>query len=138
MSKSIQNCFYSVGRKKSSKCSVFLFKNFSTSEPQIYINNVNLNYYFSNNQEYVETVLAPLKKLNLDSYFNIRVKVEGGGIKGQADAIQLAISRSLCTFIPSKQLILKQNGFLKRDSRVKERKKYGLKKARKAPQYSKR
>jgi small subunit ribosomal protein S9 len=79
-------------------------------------------------------VWAPLK----EKQFDIIVLVKGGGLTGQADAIQLGVARQLCKIDKNNRAILKPFGFLTRDSRIKERKKYGLRKARKAPQYSKR
>jgi len=70
--------------------------------------------------------------------FDVVALVKGGGLTGQADAIQLGIARLLCKLDKENRLVLKPFGFLTRDSRIKERKKYGLRKARKAPQYSKR
>ena len=81
---------------------------------------------------------APFELLNLKKEYDLIVKVKGGGFLGQAEAIQLGISRALCEVKQIYRGALKQEGFLRRDSRSKERKKYGLKKARKAPQYSKR
>ena len=76
--------------------------------------------------------------MNLDKQFNIVAFVNGGGLTGQAQAVQLGVARLLCKLDPENRKILKPFGFLTRDSRIKERKKYGLRKARKAPQYSKR
>ena len=85
---------------------------------------------------------APLKTVKLANKYNVFVKVEGGGLTGQAKAIQLGIARALCKCETENNLScrpsLKKEGYLSRDSRNKERKKYGLKKARKAPQFSKR
>ena len=80
----------------------------------------------------------PLETLNLANTFDIRIKTKGGGISGQTDAIRLAISRALVECDSSNRPSLKQDGLLTRDARIKERKKYGLKKARKASQFSKR
>ena len=74
----------------------------------------------------------------MEKQFNIIALVRGGGITGQTEAIQLGVARQLCKIEKSNRTILKPFGFLTRDSRIKERKKYGLRKARKAPQYSKR
>jgi len=74
----------------------------------------------------------------LEKQFNIIVKVKGGGLHGQSDAIKLGLSRALCKYNIQHRRILKPFNFLRRDSRIKERKKYGLRKARKASQYSKR
>lgn len=79
-----------------------------------------------------------LNLLNLNTTFRIMVKIKGGGISGQANAISLALTRALCKINPSYRSILKTAGLLTRDSRIIERKKYGLKKARKSSQYSKR
>ena len=83
-------------------------------------------------------IKSPLEKLQLEKKFDIVAIVKGGGLTGQTEAIRLGIARLLCLFEPKNRLILKPYGFLRRDSRIKERKKYGLRKARKAPQYSKR
>ena len=85
------------------------------------------------------TILAPFKAIELKAKYNIVAKVKGGGLTGQAEAIKLAIARALCkidrdNFRPN----LKLNRLLTRDARVKERRKYGFKKARKSSQYSKR
>ena len=87
---------------------------------------------------YLNTVWSPLEKVNLEKQFDIVALVNGGGLTGQSQAIQLGIARLLCKMDPKNRTILKPFGFLTRDSRIKERKKYGLRKARKAPQYSKR
>ena len=81
---------------------------------------------------------SPLDFLELKNKFDIQITVKGGGLVGQANAIKLGISRALCLFQNNYRPSLKLKGFLTRDARVKERKKYGLKKARKAPQFSKR
>jgi len=76
--------------------------------------------------------------LNLEKQFDIVAVVKGGGLTGQASAIQLGVARLLCKIDKENRLVLKPFGLLTRDSRIKERKKYGLRKARKAPQFSKR
>lgn len=81
---------------------------------------------------------APLKKLKSLNRFKATVKVSGGGMHGQADAVKFGLSRALVLFDPNFSKKLKKSGFLTRDARVKERRKYGLKKARKAPQWAKR
>jgi len=82
--------------------------------------------------------LAPLRVLSMQRKFDITVKVEGGGTSGQAGAIAHGIARALCRYDPDFRPALKKAGLLTRDPRMKERKKYGLKRARKAPQYTKR
>ncbi|MFI5281618.1 MAG: 30S ribosomal protein S9 [Candidatus Dormibacterales bacterium] len=82
--------------------------------------------------------LAPLRVLSMQRKFDITVKVVGGGTSGQAGAIAHGIARALCRYDPAFRPALKKAGLLTRDARMKERKKYGLKRARKAPQYTKR
>lgn len=93
-----------------------------------------LQYNFRN----LAVVKAPLETLGLGEEYDILVNVKGGGLTGQAEAIRLGVARSLCELDPENRKPLKIEGHLTRDPRSKERKKYGLKKARKAPQYSKR
>jgi small subunit ribosomal protein S9 len=83
-------------------------------------------------------ISEPLKLTNTDGRYDIAASIEGGGISGQAGALRHAISKALAELDPDLRVTLKQAGFLTRDAREKERRKYGLKKARKAPQYSKR
>jgi small subunit ribosomal protein S9 len=83
-------------------------------------------------------VRLPFKVTNTDGRFNTMIKVEGGGVTGQAGAIRHGIARALLELEPDHRLALRQAGLLTRDPRMKERKKYGLKRARKAPQYTKR
>jgi small subunit ribosomal protein S9 len=83
-------------------------------------------------------ITEPLRLTNTEGRYDIIAKIEGGGIAGQAGALRHAISRALIELDPELRPTLKRGGFLTRDAREKERRKYGLKKARKAPQYSKR
>jgi small subunit ribosomal protein S9 len=96
-----------------------------------------INYMQENNYLIIQMQSA-LDFLELKNKFDIYVTVSGGGLVGQANAIQLGMARALCEFQSTYRPSLKLKGFLKRDARIKERKKYGLKKARKAPQFSKR
>ena len=123
-----------VGRRKRATARVFLIP----GEGNIVINKVPGEKYLQYNVTYLDNIWAPLKELNLDKQFDIVVLVRGGGITGQADAIQLGVARLLCQMNPQNRSVLKSFGFLTRDARIKERKKYGLKKARKASQFSKR
>lgn len=123
-----------VGKRKQSIARVFLVPGIGN----IIINNMPGEKYLQYNTTYLSNIWAPLKTLNLDKQFNIIVIVKGGGLTGQAESIRLGISRLLCKMEKQYRVILKPYGFLTRDARVKERKKYGLRKARKAPQYSKR
>ena len=86
----------------------------------------------------ITSMEAPLRAVKLQKKCGIIVIVKGGGLTGQAEAIQLGIARALSVLKPSYRASLKEKGLLTRDSRCKERRKYGLKKARKAPQFSKR
>ena len=83
-------------------------------------------------------VRMPFRLTNTEGRFNAMVKVEGGGVNGQAGAVRHGIARALLDIDEGHRLVLRQNGLLTRDPRMKERKKYGLKRARKAPQYTKR
>lgn len=94
--------------------------------------------YLQENPSSILTIQAPLDLLGLQKNYNTIVKVQGGGVIGQAEAIRLGVTRALCEIEKSYRSFLKIKGFLTRDSRCKERRKYGLKKARKAPQFSKR
>ena len=123
-----------LGKRKQAVARVFLVP----GEGNLIINKVSGNKYLQYNDTYLNTVWAPLKVVNLEKQFDIVVLVKGGGLTGQAQAIQLGVARQLCRMDNQNRSILKPFGFLTRDSRIKERKKYGLRKARKAPQYSKR
>lgn len=123
-----------VGKRKRATARVFLIP----GNGDIIINKISGNKYLQYNTTYLNNIWAPLEKLDLKQQFNIVAIVNGGGLTGQANAIQLGISRQLCQMDPKKRPLLKSMGFLTRDARIKERKKYGLRKARKAPQYSKR
>lgn len=83
-------------------------------------------------------LVRPLKTADVEGRFDVLVRVAGGGLTGQAGAVRHGIARALLGVDPNFRHSLKQQGFLTRDARVKERRKYGLKKARKAPQFSKR
>jgi len=123
-----------LGKRKKSIARVFL----TPGEGNLIINNISGEHYLQYNSDYLNTIWSPLKQLNLNQQLDIRVIVKGGGLTGQTEAIQLGVARLLCKMEKQNRPILKPFGFLTRDSRIKERKKYGLRKARKAPQYSKR
>ena len=101
------------------------------------LNGRTLENYFPNkvHQQLIKEPFVTLEKVD---QYDVIATLSGGGITGQAGALRLAISRALIGLVPDDRPALKKAGFLTRDPRVKERKKYGLKKARKAPQYSKR
>ena len=123
-----------LGKRKQAIARVFLLP----GEGNLLINKVSGDQYLQYNETYLNIVWGPLEKLNLEKQFDIVAIVKGGGLTGQAQAIQLGVARLLCNLDKENRPILKSFGFLTRDSRIKERKKYGLRKARKAPQYSKR
>ena len=123
-----------LGKRKKSIARVFLIP----GTGNLIINKTAGDKYLQYNPSYLNTVWSPLEKLNIEKQFDIVALVNGGGLTGQSQAIQLGASRLLCEIDPENRKILKPFGFLTRDSRIKERKKYGLRKARKAPQYSKR
>ena len=123
-----------TGRRKSSVARVRIFEN---GTGNIIINDKKLEEYFGlGTLQYI--VKQPLVLLGLEEKVDVKVNVCGGGLTGQAGAIRHAIARGLVNINEAYKAELKKEGFLTRDARAKERKKYGLKKARKAPQYSKR
>ncbi|MFA5392248.1 MAG: 30S ribosomal protein S9 [Candidatus Paceibacterota bacterium] len=123
----------SIGRRKEAIARVRLSK-----DPQgIVINDKTLEQYFPL-LSMQNKVLFPFKEVNLENNFFISIKVKGGGTTGQAEAIRLGISRCLAQINEKIKPLLREKGLLTRDSRVVERKKYGLKKARKSPQWHKR
>lgn len=123
-----------LGKRKQATARVFLVP----GEGNLIINKVSGDKYLQYNANYLNMVWSPLEKLNLDKQFDIIAVVRGGGLTGQTEAIQLGVARLLCKIDNQNRPILKPFGLLTRDARIKERKKYGLRKARKAPQYSKR
>ena len=123
-----------LGKRKKAIARVFLIP----GKGNVIINKIDGNQYMQYNNASLNTIWSPLEKLNLKNQFDIIAQVNGGGLIGQAEAIKLGVVRLICKMDPENRKILKPFGFLTRDSRIKERKKYGLRKARKAPQYSKR
>lgn len=126
--------YYARGRRKEASAQVRLYPG---GTGKIVVNEKPLEEYFPLERNLL-TVLTPLKVTGMENKFDITVKVKGGGISGQADAIKLGIARALTLYDPNLRPVLKQYGLLTRDPREKERKKVGLKRARKAPRYSKR
>lgn len=126
--------FYGTGRRKEAIARVRLYP----GQGKITINDKDIDTYFEmETLKYI--VRQPLNATGTEAAYDIIVNVQGGGITGQAGAIRHGITRALVEADPEKnKAVLKKAGFLTRDSRVKERKKYGLKKARKASQFSKR
>ncbi len=122
-----------VGRRKTATARVRLY----AGEGTMVVNNRPLEEYFPR-PLLVHRMLEPLRVTGTEGRFHISVQVKGGGISGQADAVRLGIARALVKLDENLRPTLRQHGLLTRDARVKERKKPGLKRARKAPQYTKR
>nr|YP_010619917.1 Ribosomal protein S9 [Symphyocladia marchantioides]WAX03930.1 Ribosomal protein S9 [Symphyocladia marchantioides] len=130
-----QKIIYSgTGRRKTSVARV----NLIPGSGKLIINGLPGESYLQFSPNYLRISCLPLSILGLNKEYDIYVKAEGGGLTGQADAIRLGLARALCDINPENRIMLKSEGLLRRDARNKERKKYGLRKARKAPQYSKR
>jgi small subunit ribosomal protein S9 len=126
---------YSVGRRKKARCLVQV----SPGAGKIIVNDTEGIKYFQYNIPLIARILLPLDTVGIQNQIvDINIKVSGGGLSGQADAIQLGVSKALCSFDEAARTELKKKGLVTRNSKVKERKKYGLKKARKSPQFSKR
>jgi small subunit ribosomal protein S9 len=123
----------SVGRRKTASARVRL----SPGTGKITVNGKALEVYFPY-FEWQTIVKAPLTAVNKEKTFDVSAKIVGGGQKGQATAVQLGIARALVVWNDELKKSLKTQGYLTRDARVKERKKPGLKRARRAPQWSKR
>jgi small subunit ribosomal protein S9 len=125
--------FYGTGRRKNAVARVYLVP----GEGRVLVNDRPLDEYFGQ-QILAMQVRQPLELTNNTGRFDVLAKVKGGGISGQAGAIRMGIARALLQADADLRPVLKSHGFLTRDPRMKERRKYGLKKARKAPQFSKR
>jgi small subunit ribosomal protein S9 len=125
--------YLGTGKRKSSVARVILRPGDGASS----INGRTLENYFPR-LTHREMVMAPLRRAGAEKTYDLRVRVHGGGPSGQAGAIRHGIARALVEADPSLRVPLKREGFLARDARVVERKKAGLHKARKAPQFSKR
>ena len=129
-----KSVYFGIGRRKTSVAKVILVPGTGS----MMVNQKPGELYLQFNSQYITTSKIPLTTLGLEQNYDVYVNTHGGGLKGQADAIKLGVARALCYMSPENRASLKAGGLLTRDSRRKERKKYGLKKARKAPQFSKR
>lgn len=123
-----------IGRRKEASARVRLFPG---GTGNFIVNEKEASDYFSRFGD-VDIILEPLREIGQDRGYNISVHVQGGGISGQRDAVRLGIARALLKIDPDMKPQLKEKDFLTRDPRVKERKKPGLRRARKAPTYTKR
>jgi len=125
--------YYGTGRRKNAVARVYL----EAGTGKITINKKDIDDYFG--METLKMIVrAPFVATETSDKFDVNVTVRGGGFTGQAGAIRHGLSRALCKMDPEMRPALKKAGFLTRDPRMKERKKYGLKAARRAPQFSKR
>ena len=125
--------YYGTGRRKSSSARVYL----KSGNGEITVNSRTLEQYFGRETSR-RIIRQPLQATDTDKQFDINVKVKGGGANGQAGAIQLGIARALLAYDNEYRALLRKGGYLTRDAREVERKKVGLRKARKKEQYSKR
>lgn len=125
---------YGLGRRKSATARARLFK----GKGKVTINDKPAAEYLSGNNALLAEVTDPLALVNKQKEFDVTIRVSGGGLSGQVDAIKLAIAKALTVEHSDLRSTLKKAEFLKRDPREKERKKYGLRSARKREQYSKR
>ncbi len=127
--------YYGMGRRKTAVARVRLFPN---GDGSVIVNGKNARAYFGQREALTSTVLAPLRLLEIAEQYTMTVRVVGGGTSGQAGAIRHGVARALLRVNPEWKSALRKAGYLTRDPRMKERKKPGLKRARKAPQYTKR
>ncbi len=125
--------FYGTGKRKTSVAQVRLYK----GNGRMVVNEKEAREYFSTD-EMIDRMTAPLRTVKDDKSFDISVLVKGGGLSSQAEAVRHGISRALVAANAENRALLKPEGFLTRDSRIRERKKFGLHRARRAPQFSKR
>jgi len=129
-----KNYFYATGRRKTAIARVRLLPGTGT----VTVNNKTLSDYFGGRLLHEIVINSPLRQVGRLGQYNVSVRVVGGGTTGQAGAIRHGVARALLQADETLRPTLKKAGFLTRDSRMKERKKPGLKRARKAPQYTKR
>ena len=125
---------YGLGRRKAATATVRLY----SGKGDIVINGKPALEYLSGNKTYLAEITDPLALAEKQKEFDITILVKGGGLAGQVDAIKLAISKALVVVAPDLRPVLKKAGMMKRDPREKERKKYGLRSARRREQFSKR
>ena len=127
--------YYGMGRRKTAVARVRVFPN---GDGSITVNGKSAQTYFGQRAAHMATIAAPLRVLDLNDDYTLTIRVVGGGTSGQAGAIRHALARALVRMNPDFKVGLRKAGYLTRDPRMKERKKPGLKRARKAPQYTKR
>ena len=125
--------FYGTGRRKNAVARVYLLP----GDGKFNVNNRTMEDYFGR-KSLLKVIEQPMELTGTSGKFDVKIMVLGGGVSGQAGAVKMGIARALIKADPNLRPVLKKAGFLTRDSRMKERRKYGLKKARRAPQFSKR
>lgn len=126
--------FYATGKRKDAMARVFMKK----GAGNITVNGKDFKDYFCNRAILINTILKPFVVVGIDSEYDIKATTKGGGISGQAGALAHGLSKALIELNPDWKKVLRDAGFITRDARVKEAKKYGKKKARKGTQYRKR
>ncbi len=134
MTQAISNLVHTGGRKTSSA----RVKLTPGSGTKILINGKLADVYFQQNAVHLQYILTAYEMVKTETQYDAIIQVDGGGLSAQAQAIRLALCKAFIEVFPNLRSYVKKRGFLTRDSRIKERRKYGLKKARKAPQFSKR
>jgi small subunit ribosomal protein S9 len=134
LAENLGSYYYGTGRRKTAVARVRLFPN---GDGRMIINGRDAEQYFGRDVLFA-AAKSPLRLLELTNRFNVTLKVVGGGVSGQAGAVRHGLARALVRADEAFRSPLRRGGFLTRDPRMKERKKYGLKRARKAPQYTKR
>lgn len=130
----VSKYFYGLGRRKSATARARLYP----GKGKITVNGKPALEYLNSNKTYLAEITDPLALVSKQKEFDVTILVKGGGASGQVDAIKLAIAKAITVGFPDLRPVLKKAEFLKRDSREKERKKYGLRSARKREQFSKR
>jgi len=126
---------FQAGGRKNARACVQLIPGSGNS---ILINKKPADTYFQQNSVYLQYIYTAFELVKTEKKYDVIISVEGGGLSAQAQAIRLALCKAFSTLFPNLRPYFKERKYLTRDSRIKERKKYGLKKARKAPQFSKR
>ena len=134
MTQAISDLVYSGGRKNA-RARVQLTPGSGTV---ITVNGKPAETYFQHNPVYLQYILSACEMVKTETQYDASIQVEGGGLSSQAQASRLALCKAFIEVFPNLRSYVKKRGFLTRDARIKERRKYGLKKARKAPQFSKR
>jgi small subunit ribosomal protein S9 len=128
--------YYGMGRRKTAVARVRVYPN---GDGSVTVNGKSARSYFGQSAAHLATIVAPFRTLDVNGDgYTLTIRVVGGGVSGQAGAIRHALSRALLRLNPDFKVGLRKAGYLTRDPRMKERKKPGLKRARKAPQYTKR